>query len=209
LGQYLTALKINLDSLPTADGNNANVARECSEIVDRCLTETRTVSYLLHPPLLDESGFASAARWYIDGFAGRSGIKVSVDFPAELGRLHTDVEIALFRAVQEALTNVHRHSGSSEVDIRVILDAKQVRLEIKDNGRGIPQKHLKHLIEGAAETGVGIAGMRERMRELAGSLEIESVNGAGTRVIVTIPLVEKRATEATEDSESRQAISAA
>jgi PAS domain S-box-containing protein len=209
LGQYLTALKINLDSLPTTNGNGANVAHECSEIVDRCLTETRTVSYLLHPPLLDESGFASAARWYIDGFAGRSGIKVSVDFPAELGRLHADVEIALFRAVQEALTNVHRHSGSSEVDIRVILDAKQVRLEIRDNGRGIPQKHLKHLVEGAGKTGVGIAGMRERMRELGGSLEIESVNGAGTRVIVMVPLIEKRTAEAAGDSESGRTVPAA
>jgi signal transduction histidine kinase len=208
LGQYLTALKINLARLPTADGNREKVAHECSEIVDKCLTETRTVSYLLHPPLLDESGFASAARWYADGFAQRSGIKVNVDVPTELGRLHKDVEIALFRAVQEALTNVHRHSGSSEVDVRVSSDAKQVRLEVKDNGEGIPQKRLKRLLEGGPESGVGIAGMRERMRELGGSLQIQS-RGAGTKIIVTVPIRGKLAPQSTGDTESKTSVSAA
>jgi signal transduction histidine kinase len=145
---------------------------------------------LLHPPLLDVAGFGSAARWYVDGFARRSNIKVNLNLTPELGRLHSDTEIALFRAVQEALTNVHRHSGASAVDIRLSLDTKQIQLEIRDNGQGIPKKRLKPLIEGAREAGVGIAGMRERIRELGGSVEIQS-DRTGTKVIVRIPTIEK------------------
>jgi PAS domain S-box-containing protein len=197
LGQYLAALKMNLDRLSASDDSTA-VATECSEIVDKCLTETRTISYLLHPPMLDESGFGSAARWYVDGFAERSGIKVNLSLPPQLDRLHRDLEIALFRAMQEALTNVHRHSGGSSVDISLSLDAKQVRLEVKDDGRGIPQEHLTRLIEGAAEAGVGIAGMRERVRELGGSLDIQS-DRTGTKVVVRIPFLE----EASTDSKTR------
>jgi PAS domain S-box-containing protein len=208
LGQFLAALKMNLDRIPTADGNKATIAYECSEIVEQCLTETRTISHLLHPPLLDESGFASAARLYVEGFAQRSGIKVNLDFPAELGRLHKDVEIALFRAVQEALTNVHRHSEGSAVDITFRVNAKKIRLEVKDDGRGIPQKDLKRLTEGAAVAGVGIAGMRERMRELGGSLEIQS-KGKGTKVIITVPLLEKLATQSAGNGNPKQSVSAA
>ena len=207
LGQYLAALKMNLDRIPTSDGNKATIASECSEIVAKCLTETRTISHLLHPPLLDESGFASAARWYVEGFAERSGIKVNLDFPVELGRLHKDVEIALFRAVQEALTNVHRHSDGSAVDIILRVNAKKVRLEVKDDGRGIPQEHLKRLTEGAAVAGVGIAGMRERVRELGGSLEIQS-KGEGTKVIITVPLLEKL-TQSMGDGDPKRSVSAA
>jgi PAS domain S-box-containing protein len=189
LGQYLAALKMNLDSFPSPTSAQAAVVSESSEIVEKCLTETRTISHLLHPPLLDEAGFGSAARWYVEGFARRSGIEVELDLPQELMRLHPDVEIALFRAVQECLTNIHKHAGSSLVDIRVTQDAKQVRLEIKDNGKGIPREHLHRLLEGAAEAGVGVAGMRERFRDLGGSLEIRS-SRKGTTVIVTAPIPE-------------------
>ena len=187
LGQYLTALKINLDCFSASDNGNAALASECAGIVDKCLTETRTISHLLHPPMLDEAGFGSAARWYVDGFSRRSGIKVNLNLPPKLGRMHRDVEVALFRAVQEALTNIHRHSGGSMVDIHLSVDTKQLRLEIKDNGRGIPRKRLRTLIESAAEAGVGLAGMRERMRELGGSLEIRS-DRAGTTVVISIPV---------------------
>lgn len=190
LGQYLTALKMNLDLFQMSNSNHAAIAKDCSEILDKCLAETRTLSHLLHPPLLDESGFGSAARWYVDGFAQRSGIAVNLDLPAELGRMHKDVEIALFRAVQEALTNVHRHSGGSVVDIKLNVDAEQVQLEIKDNGRGIPENKLNRLLEGAAEAGVGLAGMRERIRELGGSLQIQS-DKAGTNLFVTVPIIEE------------------
>ncbi len=191
LGQYLASLKMNLDLLLTGHGNREKLASECSEIVDKCVTETRTVSYLLHPPLLDETGFGSAARWYVDGFAQRSGIKVNIDLPAKLDRLHRDVEIALFRALQEGLTNVHRHSGASAVDTCVRVDTEQVHLEISDNGRGIPKQILTHLSDGDGATSVGIAGMRERVRELGGSLEIRS-GRSGTKLIVKIPLIERK-----------------
>jgi len=206
LGQYLTALKINLDRLSASDNGNAALASESAGIVDKCLTETRTISYLLHPPMLDEAGFNSAARWYVDGFSRRSGIKVNLNFQPKLGRMHRDVEVALFRAVQEALTNIHRHSGGSMVDIHLNVDTKQLRLEIKDNGRGIPRTRLKTLIESAAEAGVGLAGMRERMRELGGSLEIRS-DRAGTTVVVCIP-VERTAIDS-ENGESGRGVSAA
>jgi len=187
LGQYLAALKMNLDVFRTSKNDQAKLASDCAEIVDKCLNETRTISHLLHPPLLDEAGFDSAARWYVDGFSQRSGIKVNLNLPQKLSRMHRDVEVALFRAVQECLTNVHRHSGSSVVDVRLSLSAKQIRLEIKDDGRGIPQERLRSLNQGAADAGVGLAGMRERIRELGGSLEIRSER-AGVTVIVRIPI---------------------
>jgi len=185
IGQYLIALKMNLDLLLNTNGKQ--IVADCGEIVDKCIAETRTISYLLHPPLLDEAGLGSAARWYVDGFAQRSGIKVNLEFPAELGRLRSDVETALFRALQEGLTNVHRHSESSAVDICFTAAVNEVRLEIRDNGRGVPPKTLKHLAQGIADSGVGIAGMRERMRELGGSLQIKS-DKKGTLLRVTIPI---------------------
>jgi PAS domain S-box-containing protein len=205
LGQYLASLKMNLDLLLTADGNMEKLASECSEIVETCLTETRTISHLLHPPLLDETGFGSAAQWYADGFAQRSGIKVNINLPPELDRLHKDVEIALFRALQEGLTNVHRHSGATAVDICVRVDTEQVHLEISDNGRGIPKKQLAQLADGNGAPSVGIAGMRERVRELRGSFEIKS-DRTGTRVILAIPLLQP---DSARDEKSTQTVSTA
>ena len=187
--------------------NNAKLASECSEILDKCLTETRTISHLLHPPLLDEAGFGSAARWYVDGFSQRSGIKVNLSLPPKIDRMHKDVEVALFRAVQEGLTNVHRHSGCSVVDVSLSVNTKQLRLQIKDDGRGIPPKRLRSLIEGAAEAGVGLAGMRERVRELGGSLEIRSDRG-GTRVVISIP-VECKSNDSQQNGGSGRDVSAA
>ena len=206
LGQYLTALKMNFDLFQMSASDHAAIAKDCSEILDKCLAETRTLSHLLHPPLLDESGFGSAARWYVDGFAQRSGITVNLDLPSDLGRLHRDVEIVLFRAVQEALTNVHRHSGGTVVDISLSIDAEHVQLEIKDNGRGIPEHRLDRLREGAAETGVGLAGMRERIRERGGSLQIQS-NGDGTSLLITVPILDEP--EGEPDSTTQSESSAA
>jgi PAS domain S-box-containing protein len=171
LGQYFTALKMNLDLLSSGDSVQALRAAECSQIVDKCLTETRTISHLLHPPLLEEAGLGSAAHWYIEGFAQRCGIKVNLDLCSDLGRLHSDLEIALFRALQETLTNVHRHSGGSAADAQLRVEGQQVRLEIRDNGRGVPQEQLNRINEGDGGAGVGIAGIRERMRELGGWLQ--------------------------------------
>jgi two-component system NarL family sensor kinase len=113
---------------------------ECLETVQECLRETRTISYLLHPPLLDEAGFESAARWYVDGFAQRDGIQARRNFPKKMDRLPRPVELALFRILQESLTNVHRHSGSPTVEIDVEVEADTVTLAVKDAGQGIPRR---------------------------------------------------------------------
>jgi PAS domain S-box-containing protein len=186
LGQYLVALKMQLQMMPLS-AEQGPIVGECVSIVDRSLNETRTISHLLHPPLLDEAGFGSAAQWYVEGFGQRSGIDVNLDFPPNFARLPDEVEIALFRALQEALTNVHKHSGSSVVDVRFALDADYARLEIQDNGAGMRRETLRHLLEGVAETGIGIAGMRERTRELGGTLEINS-DPTGTLLKLTLPL---------------------
>ena len=187
LGQYLAALKMQLSIMSMSNGEQSALIAEASDIVDHCITETRTVSHLLHPPLLDEAGFSSAARWFVEGFADRSGIAVDLSLPPDLGRLSNDVEIALFRALQEALTNVHRHSGSPKAEIRVTLEQNQVRLEIHDYGQGMPPDTLRQLNEGAGKTGVGVAGMRERVRELGGYMMIQS-GSPGTLLMVVLPL---------------------
>jgi PAS domain S-box-containing protein len=191
LGQYLTALKLNLSMFGATNGSQARLATECSDILDKCLVETRTISHLLHPPLLDEVGFGSAAKWYVEGFAQRSGIQVNLDLDAKLGRLASEVEIGLFRAVQEALTNVHRHSGGTSVEIRLKSDGENIFLEIVDNGCGIAPERLSGLNRGDIGAGVGIAGMRERVRDLNGTVEIQS-SPTGTRVMVAIPVPEGR-----------------
>jgi signal transduction histidine kinase len=154
--------------------------------VDRCLSETRTISHLLHPPLLDESGLRSAARWYVDEFSRRSGVAVDFDVSPDLMRLASPLEIALFRAIQEGLTNVHRHSGATSVQIRVSLKENQIHLEIRDNGKGMPAVQLHRVADGTTAGGVGLAGMRERLRELNGTLEIRS-NEKGTTLLITAP----------------------
>ena len=203
LGQYLVALKMNLARFPVSDDEQVHLVNECTEMTERCLMETRTVSHLLHPPLLDESGFCSAARWYVDGFAQRSGIAVKLDLPQERVPLPSDVEITLFRVVQESLTNVHRHAGASQVVISLTLEGKLARLQVHDNGRGIPRQQLKRLLEGTATVGVGLAGMRERVRELAGSLEIYS-DGNGTRLVVTTTLADRVESEPSTSSASNR-----
>jgi PAS domain S-box-containing protein len=194
LGQYLAALKMNIECLPSTNGEQIKILADCSRILEKCLTEVRTISHLLHPPLLDESGLPTAARWYVDEFARRSGIVVEFDVSPEQMRLRSETELALFRAIQEALTNVHRHSRATAVKIRLTRVENTVNLEIKDNGRGIPQEQLSRLAEGTTEVGVGLAGMRERLREFDGSLEIQS-GGTGTRVLITAPFVERDASE--------------
>ncbi len=190
LGQYLAALKMQLGLLGTEGTNHRQLIAEASDIVDRCLAETRTVSHLLHPPLLDEAGFGSAARWFVEGFAERSGIAVNLDLPTGMRRLPAEIEIALFRALQEALTNVHRHASTAKVDIRLTLHPKQIRMEIQDYGQGIPPDVLRQFDTGVGKTGIGLAGMRERVRELGGSLAIQS-DPQGTLLTIALPLLAK------------------
>lgn len=190
-GQTLTALKISVTLLQRklhADKGTCEELAGIAGLVDEALQEIRTTSYLLHPPMLDESGFTSAAQWYLTGFAKRSGIKVRVDFAAEVERLPNPIENALFRVLQESLTNVHRHSGSFEVDVRLRREGPVVILEVRDYGCGISKRLTGSSRMAIPDSGVGLAGMRERLNELEGELEIESA-GPGTRLRATVPLL--------------------
>lgn len=188
LGQYLAGLKIAIEMLSASPQpeKNAVLLAECTDILEKSISETRTLSHLLHPPLLDEAGFASAASWFVSGFSERSGIPVSLDLPPDLPRLSEAIEIALFRVLQESLTNVHRHSRAASAEIKMEADAEQIAIEIRDHGRGMPQPVLEQ-IEGGSRLGVGLAGMRERIRELGGQFEVTS-NPHGTTVRATVHL---------------------
>lgn len=157
-------------------------------MIDQISRETRTISHLLHPPLLDAAGLASALRWYVDGFSERSQIKIDLQIPEPFRRLADEMEIAIFRMVQECLTNIHRHSGGTSAAIRVHEEDHRIVVEVQDAGRGIPlEKQLE--LSSSGRTGVGFRGMRERLRQLGGSLEIRSDN-AGTAVTATLPLAD-------------------
>src|SRR5205814_5423674 len=188
LGQYLVGLKIALEMLSQSQTEtNAALLAECRDILDKSITETRALSHLLHPPLLDEAGFASAASWFVTGFSQRSGIPVSLDIPPDLPRLPQAIEIALFRILQESLTNVHRHSRATSAEIKLDADAEQVTIEIRDYGRGVPKHILQQLAGLGSKLGVGLAGMRERIHELGGVFEVTSDTN-GTTVRASIPL---------------------
>jgi signal transduction histidine kinase len=189
LGQDLTAAKISLDMLAQEDKDSAHL-QEVRKLVDRCISDTRTLSHLLHPPLLDEAGFLSAARWYVEGFGRRSGIAAKLELPEHLRRLPRGAETALFRIMQEALTNVHRHSGSRAVDVRVTESQSNVILTVKDYGMGVPREVLDRFWK-TGNVGVGLAGIRERVKELGGFLEIES-NLDGTLLRATVPVQVER-----------------
>src|SRR5579859_1858160 len=191
-GQTLVALKMCVSQLEENCQNAPAAPAVVSEVVqlaDQALEEIRTMSYLLHPPLLDEVGFACAAEWYVEGFAKRSGINVTLNIARSNARLPKNVEIALFRVLQESLTNVHRHSGASDASIHFQHAGDAVILEIRDFGKGIPEERLRLLHGDTAGTGVGLAGMRERLHELNGRLDIESdARGTSMRAIVPLAL---------------------
>jgi signal transduction histidine kinase len=192
VGQTLAALSMNLS---TIGGDIAKLAKTASAVTDSAAlvadmtADIRTISYLLHPPLLDESGLSSALRWYIEGFAERSKIKVELKVPDDFGRLPSDLETAIFRVVQECLTNIHRHSESPVARVRVANSGEDVRVEVEDDGKGIPPEKQGEIMSSGLP-GVGVRGMRERLRQLGGSLEIRSAGaGKGTVVVVRLPLV--------------------
>jgi PAS domain S-box-containing protein len=192
LGQYLASIKMNLESLRGSDAPNKDeVLSAALESVDRSLSETRTLSCLLHPPLLDEVGFSSAARWCIDEFAKRSGIKVlELELPEGVDRLPELVRITLFRILQESLTNVHRHSGSPSVEVRLKTSNDQAVLTVRDFGRGVPAELLSGSQTNGTHFGVGLSGMRERVADLGGMFEIQS-SGKGTLITVSLPLAQE------------------
>jgi len=189
LGQYLAALKMGLDGTRNALAANLSTLRaldkleECGELLDLSIREVRTMSYLLHPPLLEECGLKSAIPSYVEGFSRRSGIRVTLEIAPNFARLGDDAELALFRVLQEGLTNVHRHSGSSTARVRAELRDGVALLEIADDGKGMPGEARSEL---PCNAGVGLRGMTERMRQLGGELRMES-SARGTTVRATIP----------------------
>ena len=191
VGQMLAALSMNLAGV-RADidllTKTTAVLTDSEDLVREMSKEVRTISHLLHPPLLDEAGLASALRWYVDGFAQRSKIEVDLDCPNDFGRLPRIVETAAFRLVQECLTNIHRHSGSPTAKIRLRHSDHQVTVEIEDKGKGIPADKLEEMAS-IGIPGVGITGMRERVRQLGGTLDIGS-SGSGTTVRAHLPVLE-------------------
>jgi signal transduction histidine kinase len=196
IGQMLAALSMNLAGV-RADidrlTKTTSAVIDSENLVQQMSTEVRTISHLLHPPLLDEAGLPSALRWYCDGFSQRSKIDVHLDCPRDFGRLPRDVETAIFRLVQECLTNIHRHSGSATAKIHLHHPGDKVVVSVEDNGKGIPTEKLEEMtLPGTA--GVGLTGMRERVRQLGGTLAIES-NHDGTRIAARIPVPEMDRTE--------------
>jgi PAS domain S-box-containing protein len=194
LGQYLVMLKFNIDAClrSAASDSGRELLLQSKETVEQCISETRTMSYLLHPPLLDESGLASAVRWYVEGFATRSGIAVDLKAPRTIPRFQNEIETALFRILQESLTNVHRHSQSKRVDIGISYDRHTVSLMVRDYGCGIPLARIRAFRDLGTGMGVGLGGMRERVRDVGGTLRIEPGEGCGTVISVEIPLIEQR-----------------
>jgi len=193
--QDLAAVKMHLARLNRTAGHMGEIDRaaltESIALTEHSITEIRTLSYLLYPPFLDETGLLLALRWYAAGFAERSGITVDLELPESFERLPLDTETALFRIVQESLINIHRHAGSETARIRLRCDAETLLLEIEDRGRGIPNASLEHIMSGGGVAGVGIAGMSERMKQLGGRFEIMSRDHGttGTTVCVRLPLV--------------------
>jgi len=189
-GQKIAVLSMTLDRLAklvdTRKVDVKDALTESRDVVGKIGEEIRTLSYLLHPPLLDECGLASAVLWYAEGFKKRSGIHLSVSIDDELVRLTTDAETALFRVLQESLTNVHRYSGSPSAEIRIFQSASKVHLEIVDHGKGV-KAGTERSFAGAPTLGVGIPGMRERIRQLGGQLEVDFRHD-GTRVHASLPV---------------------
>ncbi len=189
VGQLLAALNMNL-STARSDierlARTATVLADSETLVQEMSQEVRTISHLLHPPLLDEAGLPSAVRWYVDGFAQRSKIKVDLDLPDDFARQSRECETAIFRVVQECLTNIHRHSGSSTARIRFDCFDGHVLVTIEDKGKGIPTQKQREM-SAAGSPGVGIPGMRERLRQLGGDLEIVS-KSTGTIVKARLPV---------------------
>ena len=194
VGQYLVGLKMKLDSLKSSakrsQRNDASQLAECSQLIDEAIKEVRTISYVLYPPMLEELGLKSAIPWYLEGFTKRSGIKTTFEVSPDFDRIPGDLELALFRVLQESLTNVHRHSGSSTASARLLTRNRAVILEVIDEGKGTQSKNSKERAQDwMGAFGVGLRGMSERMRQLGGTLELSSTE-AGTTVTPTLPMRE-------------------
>jgi signal transduction histidine kinase len=190
-GQYLAGIQMNLSALkridPPLSAEGAFRVSDSITLLNQCTSEIRTMSYLLHPPLLDECGLRSAISMFADGFAERSGIRVKLEIPDDFGRLSSEMETAIFRAIQQSLANVHKHSGSPVAYLRITADAEFVMIEISDEGCGIKPEILEGFHSGSKLTSVGIAGMRERIEGMNGDFAIHS-GEKGTLIEIRLPL---------------------
>ncbi|HVN20242.1 MAG TPA: PAS domain S-box protein [Dongiaceae bacterium] len=187
-GQSLAVLNIEIDQLVDKAAHLPEIAGDAQRIRDtvrQLQSEIRTTSYLLHPPLLDESGLRAAINWYAGGLTERTGLQIEVMTPDNLARLPRDIELVLFRFVQEALTNIHRHSGARNSSIRISRSGTHITAEVADDGKGMSRDRLQQVRSGGS--GVGIRGMRERLHQFQGSMHVES-DASGTKVSVTIPI---------------------
>jgi signal transduction histidine kinase len=195
VGQTLAAAGMSVSAVKSESSRlSPAVAKALSEVgtlVGEAQSEIRVMSYLLHPPLLDEVGLRSALQWYIEGFSERSKIKARLELQENFGRLPHDMELCIFRVVQECLTNIHRHSGSNVAAVRIVYDAEKVEIDIEDEGHGIPPEKQLPL---ASSASVGIRGMQERLRHFGGGLHVQS-SPEGTAVHATIPLVNSTSKE--------------
>jgi PAS domain S-box-containing protein len=198
LGQYLSVLMMKLDSMRSSWKRSSESCidaelAECANLVEESIKEVRTISYLLYPPMLEEVGLSSAVPWYVDGFTKRSGIITSFQISPDFPRLSRESELALFRVLQEALANVHRHSGSTTAHVQLLIKNDSVILIVSDTGKGITSETRGQVDQSwVSAMGVGLRGMNERMKELGGNLELRSSN-QGTTVTVTIPVQRCRA----------------
>lgn len=189
-GQTMAVLMMNVErmvaEIRTNEPELAKLADETRRCAQELNQEIRTTSYLLHPPLLDEIGLRAALNWYVEGLRQRAGLAVELDIHADFGRMSRSVELAIFRIVQECLTNIHRHSGSKTARIRIAYENANVVVEVSDTGCGIEAAQLARIQ--AKGTGVGLRGMRERVRQFSGDIGIESRPGLGTTIVATVPL---------------------
>jgi PAS domain S-box-containing protein len=184
LGQELAAAKMILDGILSKDASLRQASADASQLVDRAIQQVRTISHLLHPPLLDEVGLVSALRWYLEGLSERSGIEIQLKVdPPDLSRLKPDLETAIFRIIQEALTNMFRHSGARNGSISLLENDGCIKVTVRDDGKGIEEQVIQLRPE---SVGVGIGGMRQRVSELGGSLRLANAH-PGTIVEVVIP----------------------
>jgi signal transduction histidine kinase len=189
--QSLAAVSMNLARIehlaPDLAPKAADLLADSVALANQCQKEIRTLSYLLHPPMLEEAGLGAAVQWFANGVQQRASIQVAVDVPEKLERMPNDIETTLFRIVQESMNNITRHSGSPNASIRLVRNTGEVILQVKDEGKGIPPEKLERVNGNVAGLGVGVAGIWERVRQFGGDLDITS-NSRGTTVTVVLPL---------------------
>jgi signal transduction histidine kinase len=186
LGQNLVGAKMLVDTVLLGNKNDT-AALELSKVLNDAIAQTRAISYLFHPPLLDEVGFDSAARWLVEGYGQRMGLEISADFSRLQERLPRNAEVTLYRVLQEALNNIYRHSHSPKADVSLRADAAWVTLRVKDYGCGIPSETMTAFQASGPQAGVGLTGMKERVQEQGGRLDVRSDEN-GTEIIARIPI---------------------